>query len=641
MPSVTLQAVKSALIKEAAPLTNFSAGTDEVLCDSSMYKSYLLCAFAAMAGETQHKRINAVAVYAYLTPSAPYCAPVVESLTGDFDQGTVTLNNAPGATVMSYGDSVFSAGYAGTQLHSIEGAKHGVRIGSNDWCSVQTSRGSNPPYLQISYDDVDVTGAPENCTPSDGYVPKGKATTFTWDIKATGWCYGDITQAAATFRWRTGEGAAATEISCGTARQCTVPAGTFATDTIQWQVSITDNTGTVSTSGWYTLSTVEANSTAAIIAPTDDMIDGSQPCAVSWQHVISTGTAPTGYELQKSADGSAWATLAADMASAATSCAVPAGALSSGDLYLRVRTYNQDGAAGSWSEPVHNIVVAAPAAPVVRSDGAARPTVRWQASSQQGYEVKIDGESSGTIYGTASSYKWPAYLADGQHTAYVRVQNKYGLWSGWGSVTFTAAHTEGAEIRLIAATTHRVSLGWTTAGAYTAYWVYRDGVKIAETAAKSYIDDLSIGSRSYQVRGVYSDSDDYGLSGKVTAAVICDTLMIGDAETGEWMELRRTAKSDRTVTRSFSADVSYTYYSGSEYPAAEISGCKAKTYAFDAAFTAAEASAMAQFERLLGRVVIIKDGWGNMVVGIMEAQPRTCGVFLAEYSCTVRQINYP
>ena len=639
MPSVTLQADKSALIKEAAPLANFSAGTNEVLCDSSMYKSYLLCAFAAMASALQHKKITAVTAYAYLTPAAPYCAPVVESLTGDFDQGTVTLNNAPGATDTSYGDSVFSAGYAGARMHSIECAKHGVRIGANYWCSVQTSRGSNPPYLQISYDDEDVTGAPANCTPAGGYVPKGKATTFAWDIMATGWCYGDITQAAATFRWRTGEGAAATEIACGTARQCTVPAGTFAADSLQWQVSITDNTGAVSTSDWYTLSTVEAASTAAITAPRDDIIDGTQPCTVSWQHVISTGTAPTGYELQQSADGSVWTALAADMASAATSCTVPAGALGSGDLYLRVRTYNQDGAAGAWSDAAHNIVVAAPAAPIVTTDGTARPTVHWQASSQQGCEVRIDGQSSGTIYGTMSSYKWPAYLADGQHTAYVRVQNRYGLWSDWGAATFTAAHTEGAAISLVAAAAHRVSLGWTTAGAYTAYWIYRDGVKIAETTAKSYIDNLSIGSCSYQVRGVYSDSDDYGLSGKVTARVICDTVMIGDAETGEWMELRRTAKSDRTVTRSYSADVSYTYYSGAEYPAAEISGFKARTYAFDAAFTAAEAAAMAQFERLLGRVVIIKDGWDNMVVGVMEAQPRACGVFLAEYSCTVRQIN--
>lgn len=641
MPQVTLYANKSALVKPGAPTTNFSTGSEETLLDTALNAAYLLAGFAAMAAELQYKKISAISACAYMTPGGSWCSPVIDALTAGFVESEATYATAPGTTDTNYGSSIYAAGYAATQLHDLRALTNGVQIGSGStFASVQTSRGVNKPYLQVDYEDTDVTGVISGCAPASGYVPKGKANTFSWALTKSGWCYGDITQASAAFRWRAGTEGTGTAVACGTAQSCTLPAGTFSTDTVQWQVEILTNTGETLTSGWYTLSTAEAASTAAITAPKDDLIDGTGECAVSWQHIISTGTAPTGYELQQSADGSAWAALKTDAASAATSYTVPAGSFAAGDLYLRVRTYNQDGAAGAWSDAVHDIVVAAPAAPAVSVDAAPRPTVRWSAAGQQAYEVSVDGVSSGLRFGVGTSYKWPDYLDDGSHTAAVRVQNKYGLWSGWTAAAFTAANTAGAAITLTVTAAHFAALSWETSGAYDAYLIYRDGKLIGKAAGKSYADALSIGQCVYQVRGVYAAGENYGLSGRVSARVTCETVMLYDLATGAWMTLLRTAESDRVNRLSHSRDVTYINCLGSEYPMAEISPYRYKAYSFAAAFTAAETAAIRQFEALIGRLVCLKDRWGNLVIGILAAQNVESTRFYEAYTVTVRQVRY-
>lgn len=100
-----------------------------------------------------------------------------------------------------------------------------------------------------------------------------------------------------------------------------------------------------------------------------------------------------------------------------------------------MRTYNADGIAGEWSDAAQIVVIAAPTAPSIqiKSTGP-RPSISWQTSEQEAYQVELDGKlSGGTHYGTEKTWTSPAYLSDGSHTVRVRVQNQYGMWSDWGA----------------------------------------------------------------------------------------------------------------------------------------------------------------------------------------------------------------
>lgn len=125
----------------------------------------------------------------------------------------------------------------------------------------------------------------------------------------------------------------------------------------------------------------------------------------------------------KSTDGQTWTTLAT-VTGAARQWTCPAGTLTSSIKYWRVRTYNADGIAGEWSDAAQIVVIAAPTAPSIqiKSTGP-RPSISWQTSEQEAYQVELDGVlSGGTHYGTEKTWTSPAYLADGSHTVRVRVQ---------------------------------------------------------------------------------------------------------------------------------------------------------------------------------------------------------------------------
>ncbi|MFR7742811.1 MAG: hypothetical protein ACLU3I_05635 [Acutalibacteraceae bacterium] len=98
----------------------------------------------------------------------------------------------------------------------------------------------------------------------------------------------------------------------------------------------------------------------------------------------------------------------------------------------------------------------------------------------------------------------------------------------------------------------------------------RDGVAIARTTQKQYVDHTSIGSATYRVRGCYADSDNYGVSNSATAEILPETNMICDLETGVWLEMRLSETQLRANRASFSAGVSTVHLAGLAYPVEEL-----------------------------------------------------------------------
>lgn len=376
-----------------------------------------------------------------------------------------------------------------------------------------------------------------------------------------------------------------------------------------------------------------------VVSPSGAYVDVSIAQTFEWQHNISSGTAQTKAELQHSTDGSTWAGLLT-VTSSDESAEIAAETLPFSSFQWRVRTYNQSDEYGDWSDAAALIGIGKPSAPTIDSiTTTPRPVIAWQATGQQAFHVMFGTADSGIQFGTVKTYTCPQYLADGTYAAKVKIQNSNGLWSDWAEQSVTVANTAGSSIALSSDdASHVASLIWTTAGAYDKYYVYRNGELIAKTTVKSYVDNTSIGTVAYQVRGAYDASYNYGLSNALEVDVECETVMLYDIIGDAWQTLDKAASSDRTNGLTESQLISYVYFAGNAYPSVEISEFKTKKFNFEVAY-ADKASADA-FAALFGKLVCAKDQWGNMAVGVLAGYSKASGRFYQSFSCEVEQIAY-
>lgn len=609
----------------------------------------MLIGFSNTADSIKFKEIESCELYLHgigLVSTWPYGLTFwAYSLAEPFDETTVTYNTAPGTTnpywrpfAKASTEKSWSSGNAMYSSAMWLWYKNGISV--DEINTIDTAMSNYRPYMLVTYRENDVTATLSGMSPASGYVPKGSANVFSWALTRSGACLEEVKATSTIFRWREGRSGTINTIACGTAQKVTVPAGTFTTNDIQWSVSVTLNTGETVTSDWITLSTAEAASTAKPISPSGIVIDATIANRFSWQHIISTGTPQSKADMQWSADGTTWNTLAT-VTGENQYYDVPANTFTSGTKYWRVRTYNTDGTASAWSDKAEFIAINAPSAPsiVIQSTGP-RPRITWQTSEQEAYQLTLsNGYASGTVYGTEKAWRSPVYLADGSYTVRVRVQNKYGMWSEWSAAALPISHTEGEAITLTATAGHEAALTWQTAGSYDFYLVERDGVAIARTVQKQYIDHTSIGSVTYRVRGCYDESDNYGVSNSDTVEILPETNMICDLETGAWLEMRLSETQLRTNRTSFSAGVSTVHLAGIAYPVEERSEQRDRAMSVACAWPHAQRAAALALEALVGRLVCLKDRYGNMVIGSLPSLESNCDEFMRRYSFTISHTN--
>ena len=621
---------------------------------------YLLLKFQKPKDGSEFKKINILdtRLYIYLSDANgasdayydTYYKVFSSLINGEFDIKSVTYANAPEISdlqaYLSYNIKNIPCWASSAMIASMKGLKHGtglrISLGSSPhWLEILT-KGENAPYASISLDDsyicpLEITSV----TPDSGTVTKTDENVFSWGLNDPGECLADLEQASAVFRWRSGTSGTIHTINVsGNSPSVTVPANTFAgTTSIQWQVAVTANSGVVTTSDWVTLSTADATPSAAPLSPVDTVIDGSKDVLFQWQHSISTGTAQSKADLQKSTDGQTWTTLTT-ITGPEKQWTCPAGTLTSSIKYWRVRTYNADGVAGAWSDAAQIVVIAAPTAPSIqiKSTGP-RPSISWQTSEQEAYQVELDGKlSGGTHYGTEKTWTSPAYLADGSHTVRVRVQNQYGMWSDWGTAALPVTNTPGAAIALSVQASSVADLSWQTTGSYDFYLVYRNGKPIAKLTQTQYTDELSSGSVTYQVRGCYADSSNYGLSSSVTVDVRADVHMVSDLDTGQTLRLPYSDSQHRQTTRTLSRQVELLQLSGAYYPVAVEVDSGTDSLSITAALI--DDAQVQQLMGLVGKLVCAKTPQGDMVIGYITSLPKQHDGFLNVFNFTVEQIDY-
>ena len=644
-------------LESFAILDNSSRNTNDHQSNPAVLKEddVLVMRFTALPSSMQYKRLTRNSTLhiniSNITDDSsryPRASLKFDYLTKPIDTDEATYNSS--AEVIKrvsskYGQSVDSTGWyeqdTGTPYFELTYGT-AVQQGRSD-CSVSIrTAGSNRPYLSVEVDDSETVGLViENCTPASGSISKRNETRFSWRAwSGDKFCYPDAVQASAIFRWRAGDSGSVNEISvAGKSQGVTVPANTFTADEIQWQVEVTANSGVVTASSWMTLSTLDVKPEAKAISPQNTIVDSSADNLFMWEHIISTGTAQTKAELQKSTDGETWETLAA-VTGAETQWKCPAGTLTSSVKYWRVRTYNTDNVASDWSDAAQIVVISAPPTPIIQIQTAGpKPTVSWQTSGQQAAQVEVIGVyESGTIYGTTQQWSAPMYLDDGSYTIRVRVQNEYGLWSGWGAAALQVINTPGAAISLSARTSHVATLEWETTGNYDFYLVYRNWVPVARTVQRAYSDLLSIGPVTYQIRGCYTSSGNYGISNETSVVVAPQTTMVLDMEAKEWLRLPYAATQNRKTTRERTRSVSYLALSGVKYPCAEVSDNYTDALTIECAVGDAEGTR--KIEALLGKLVCAKTKTGDMVIGYLDVLQKDHDGIITTFSFTVQQIDY-
>lgn len=686
MATFTVPASGSTAVAKNYPNTNFSDLTQYKLFvepftnHSGTFGGWdnILLKFGEPAAAYKYKRITKVKLVLYAMPTkgilgswgAAYISAYALGLKEPLDVSTATYATQPqqlkdgstsGSASWNELNKVVQAQVTFTmsQYNAAEknGLEHGLRngflfafiTGGEGHASEAIfygAKSSYKPFLECEYSNDNVGIKAENFAPSSGaFVNRTQKNTFTWDTTddtdLTQTCFAEIKQTSAVFEWRVKNASTSKTISVsGATTACTVPANTFPSGTLEWRVKVTANSGTTTTSTWQEITTTDVTPTAKPVSPSGIVIDATIVNRFSWQHIISTGTPQSKADLQWSADGTTWNTLAT-VTGENQYYDVPANKFTSGTKYWRVRTYNTDGTPSEWSDKAEFIAINAPSAPsiVIQSTGP-RPRITWQTTEQEAYQLTLSsGYASGTVYGTEKAWRSPVYLADGSYTIRVRVQNKYGMWSEWSAAALPVSHTEGEAITLSVDAAHEAALTWQTAGSYDFYLIERDGVAIARTAQKQYVDHTSIGSVTYRVRGCYADSDNYGLSNAVTAEILPDTAMICDLESGTWQRLPLSETILRTNRISRAATISTVHLSGLAYPVAERTEFRDMAVQISCAFTAKNRAAALALEALVGRLVCAKTTQGDMVTGYLTALEKNADAIMSRYSFEIQNIH--
>lgn len=569
--------------------------------------------------------------------------------------GIATSGSSQQSTVeLTPGSFVYFTSYAIANI-----VRYGVQIygeASDLFTKIifDTAKGSNKPYIEISttgkspeiqYVTELIPGA--SSASNAPYIDKAQENYFKWKTVRTGVSVSGNSLTHA-FLWKKQDADSWNEINnvelySGNYYKITIPANTFPSGKIEYKVRAQLGSNTKYSSPYF-ISTEESTPTAKCVYPKDTLLS-MVDTTFAWDYIIASGRNQYAFELQKSTDGSEWTTLVAKTVSTETSTIVPAASLTGGDMYWRVRVYNNDDVASEWSDPAKVLVVAAPAAPgIVITSTAPRFAIRWSASDQQGYEVAVDGVTVLSRYGTVSTYTYDDWLTDGSHTVAVRVQNKYSLWSEWATATLYITNASGAAIYISSNAKSEAPQFRIRSSGYDYYVIYRNSKRIAQIEPSfltTFTDNFANGENTYMVRGGYNADGNYGESDETIILANYKTLSLYDTTTRKRLSLGNAKRQTRETNLTISRNATLTHYSGAQLPTAETGQQRDRRYQFECAFSAMSESGKAQkLEAMLGHIVCVCDQYGTVLVGIASSARLVVSQFLHSYTISVDEVDF-
>ena len=686
MGTYTLQATKSAILRYNNQTANDH--TSEAFDNIKQNDIFIFGGFGNFPQSAMTEQVITLAIYAYGLNKGKLSADFdVDYMSSEWDESTITYKTAPifigRGTEKEIGSSTVESTVIDSYSNSLDTSTAGTNGGFALWrhdsfwrygtalkaispsypivekCEWYTSNSAAyKPYAQLKttgaipsvrYVTENSPGVYSDSSGGRPWLDKKTEITFKGKIVFTG---ASLSSRNVTLilRWKKYGESTWNEISQNKTVSDTreiysfaVPANTFPSGVIVWKVTVTDEIGSAESSGEYEFSTAESVPLASCKHPKDSLLE-KVDTIFAWYYTEAHGAIQYAFELQKSTDGTEWTTLVAKTISTETSTIVPAANLTVGDMYWRVRVYNNDDVASEWSDPAKVLVVAAPAAPgIVITSTAPRFSIRWSAADQQGYEVAVDGVTVLSRYGTVSTYTYDDWLTDGSHTVAVRVQNKYSMWSEWSTAALPILNTPGATI-ILGAKAAPVPQIRITSNGYDYYVVYRNGKKVAKVKPgilTTFADNFANGENTYIVRGGYDEGGSYGESAEITVAAGYKTLTLYDTVSGKRLRLDNAKRQTRETNLTISQNATLTHYSGAQLPTAETGQQRDCRYQFECAFSTRDERENAEaLEAMLGHIVCVCDQYGTALVGIASSARVTVSQFMYSYTVSVDEVDF-
>lgn len=496
----------------------------------------------------------------------------------------------------NYSGSTIPAGTTFTATHDTPLGFAGTVVFFDAACESGSVRSISATYVYTTKADPSIT-----CSIRGGYLRPDQANTFVFTSNRVAGIDEQYTVKSGVFYYKLAAASSYTSIPF-TGDTLELPANTLATgNTYNAYAVITVDDDTTVNVTFNDISTVDATPTVSPISPVNEVVYGT--AAFRWNYSISTGTPQKAFDLQTSADGSTWSTLANHVEQDETT--YTADISTSGTVYWQVRGYNQDNVASAWSESATFINNMPPDAPTITSVSATgRPLITWASGDQIAYQVQIllGGEvieDSGAVYSGESSYQVAEYLPDNTYSIKVRVYNQYGLISDWAETEYTEAGGVTPPEFVVTSTESGALIQITTEPGMT-YYIKRNGVTIATTSG-AYLDRFASGPTAYTVIAVTSQDMDAMSTQTVNVEVPSNRLIDPD---GTVYEVNHRLGSPVGVSKQITAVFDTAEFIGASVP--EHHFAKMRETRFSVVF-----KDYVDIERMLGRVVFYADMYGN------------------------------
>lgn len=475
--TVNLKANATGVARVSTPSQSYTPGSEYVIENQN---DQIFFTFAQPSSSYNYNVIEKVAFCANKTDSTTYSVQLkISAVKKSFNISSVTINNSPAVDTSRVDVISISASPSEKEISN--------RLGFNDaWAQVITNglravpysstyvgqavytsaSALYAPFLKVTFSDTKVHLEPTG-SPRSGYVDPRADITLRWSnsrVPAFEPSMAEPTQLIAIVTWKEADDETTVhQLQTSTETSVTIPADTWALNkNYMWKVAVTDEGGTTTDSGWYTLTTTEPQATPpTLVEPDGVTLDGSEPIQFRW---IDNGRGTyKGTDISISGDnGASWGD-PIFVGEGLTSYAMPGNTLTAGNKLWRARSYNPSMTPGEWSESLPFTVIAPPLTPYMEVTSVSpRPVVTWESDEQLAYQVQMGSYDSGLRFGLDHTFQCPEFLPDGQTTIRVRVMNQYNLWSDWANTSINIENKPGFSTpTLTVAQSQDALLSWT------------------------------------------------------------------------------------------------------------------------------------------------------------------------------------
>lgn len=605
----------------------------------------------------KQQEITAAVLYLYGKINSGSGNLLVHEISQSFNENSVTNDNAPylGTVIGEMSDFTGTDAWKTKSVLDWFALSFGVGLSVGNGASaiyeIDSSRTLNPPRVLLTYSVPTPTASPVE--PSSGSTAsRSYPITFSWGhtYSPTGILLSGAAQKSAKIRYKATGGAYVEKSITGSENIYTIPANTLTADSSEWQVVVTDDNGQTATSEWVQFNSLVAPGNPTILYPSNTAIDATRENTFAWQHNF---TAP-----QDAAQLNITGTNIISESSlinigSSQSYTAPANSLKwiSGEYKWYVRTQSS-GVWSGWSEASANLIAPLPAPAVAFDSTTSKSIVHFAYVVSGGikiwsaFRVKVGNYDSGVLTGgtaetsdgttVTSEFALPTYLDAGSQTVQVQCCDANGIWSTWAQATTTIVNTPPAAITLAAAQSGQaVSLSWGENAAFTAYYIFRDGVMVAKTTANAYADNFAgMGDHVYKVRGV--DGTNYADSNEVTVTVTVTGAWITPVDVIDWVSIGLKAGNPYGFSRDVSGSVVYNHYDGNT--AASILAQKSIGNTF--AISELTYAGRKKLEGYINKTVCVKTSRGDVIFGVLDKAGNDIFSNYSDIALSVGEVTY-